>query len=91
MQADQSSTGKGFEFINLQGGLDFKVAPGLALGPFLSFSIGQYSSASVSCSGNACGGFASASDDIDEKAPHQWLLLGVRGTFVVGDDSTAED
>jgi hypothetical protein len=91
MQIDMSSTGKGFEFINLQGGLDFKVAPGLALGPFLSFSIAQYSSFSVSCSGNACGGITTQSRDIDDKAVHQWLMLGVRGTFVVGDDSAAED
>jgi hypothetical protein len=89
---EDSSTGvKGWEFINLQAGLDFKVAPGLALGPFLSFSIAEYSSFSFSCSGNACGGITSASGDIDNEASHQWLLLGVRGTFVVGDDSTAED
>ena len=30
-----SVTGKGFEFINLQGGLDIKVAPGLAIGAVL--------------------------------------------------------
>jgi hypothetical protein len=29
--------------------------------------------------------------DIDDKALHQWFLLGVRGTFVVGDDSEPED
>jgi hypothetical protein len=57
----------------------------------LSFSIGQYSSLSASCSGDDCNGFTSASDGLDEKAPHQWLLLGIRGTFVVGDDSAAED
>ena len=91
MQRDTTSTGKGVEFIDLQGGLDFKVASGLALGPFLSFSIGQYSSFKVSCSGNACNGFTSASGDIDEKSAHQWFMLGVRGTFVVGDQSTTED
>jgi hypothetical protein len=90
-EADFSLTAKGFEFINLQGGLDFKVAPGVALGPFLSFSIGQYSSTSSSCSGNACAGLTTDSGDIDDKALHQWLLLGIRGTFVVGDDSEPED
>jgi hypothetical protein len=90
-EADFSATGKGFEFINLQGGLDFKVTPGLALGPFLSFSIGQYGSTSTSCSGNGCAGVATESGDIDDKAAHQWLLLGVKGTFVVGDDSEPED
>jgi hypothetical protein len=86
-----TSTGRGFEFINLQGGLDFKVARGLGLGPFLSFSMGQYSSASASCSGSLCDNSDTESRDIDDKALHQWLLLGVRGTFVVGDDDTSPD
>jgi hypothetical protein len=89
-ELDVSATGRGFEFLNLQGGLDFKVADGLALGPFLSFSIGQYSDSSASCSGNACAD-DSASEEIDSKALHQWLLLGIRGTFVIGDDTPAED
>jgi Outer membrane protein beta-barrel domain len=89
-QQDVSSTGKGFEFINLQGGLDFKVAPGLALGPYLSLSVAQYGSASSSCSGNACSS-AQETLDIPNKAAHQWLLLGVRGTFVFGDDSSVEE
>jgi hypothetical protein len=87
---DISATIHGFEFVNLQGGLDFKVARGLGLGPFLSFSIGQYSDTSSSCSG-ACTGFNSNSEDVENKALHQWLLLGIRGTFVVGDDVEPED
>jgi opacity protein-like surface antigen len=94
VQAETSNTSKGFE-LNLQGGLDFEVAPGLALGPFLSFSIGRYSSFNnsfnSSCSFNECDDFTTENGDIDEVAPHQWLLLGLRGTFVVGDDSTTED
>jgi Autotransporter beta-domain len=90
-QVDVSSTGKGFELINLQGGLDFRPAPGLGLGPFLSFSVGQYSSTSASCSGNACGDFALEGDgDIDDKGFHQWLMLGIRGTFVIGDETEPE-
>jgi hypothetical protein len=90
MRTETSVTARGFEIINLQGGLDFKVAPGLALGPFLSFSIGQYSSLNGSCSGDDCDDFTRAGDDPGGNAAHQWLLLGVRGTFVVGDDSAAE-
>lgn len=90
-EADVSTTGKGFEFINLQAGLDYKVSPALALGPFLSFSFGQYSDSSSSCSGNACMGFDSTSQEIEDKAAHQWLLLGIRGTFVVGEESPIED
>jgi hypothetical protein len=85
-ESDVSFTARGFEFLNLQGGLDFEVADSLALGPFLSFSIAQYGERSSSCSGNACMDFDSTSEDIDDKALHQWLLLGIRGTFVLGGD-----
>jgi outer membrane protein W len=62
---DTSTTG--LEFLNLQGGADFKLADAFALGPFLSFSLGEYSSTT--------GG------SIDKKAMHEWLTLGVKGTF----------
>jgi hypothetical protein len=80
---EQSSTGGGFEFINLQGGADFSVAPGFGLGPFLSLSVAQYSTISSSCDGDGCGTIDSVSKDIDKKAMHEWLTLGVRGTFVL--------
>lgn len=57
----------GFEFANLQAGADFKVGDSMGVGPFASFSIGQYSKVE----GN----------DIPEKSMHQWLVLGVKGTF----------
>lgn len=68
---DVSGTTKGFEFVNLQGGADFKVADAFAVGPFVSFSLGQYSSVS---SGDL-------SADIEGKTLHEWLTLGVKGTF----------
>jgi hypothetical protein len=80
VQAETSNTSKGFELINLQCGLDIKVAPGLALGPFWSFSIGRYSSFdssfNSSCSFNECDDFTTENGDIDEVAPHQWFMLG---------------
>lgn len=57
--------------LNLLAGADFQVADGIALGPMVSFSLGQYSSAEA-------GG---KSADIEEKALHQWLTLGVKGSF----------
>ena len=68
---------KGFEFLNLQGGADFKVANALSVGPFLSFSLGQYSSEKIS-------GFGAPIDrdgSVDKTALHEWLTLGVKGTF----------
>ena len=78
-----SSSIHGWEFISLQGGADFAVAPQFGLGPFLSLSIAQYGTSTTSCSGTGCEPGDSASRDIDEKALHQWLTLGVRGTFVL--------
>jgi len=61
----------GVEFLTLQGGADYRMGPQFALGPFLSFSIARYGSASS-------GG---TSVDIPQTAMHEWLQLGVRGTF----------
>jgi hypothetical protein len=68
---DLETSTSGFEFLNVQAGGDFAVAEGVGIGPFLSFSLGQYSKAKV----------GDTSGDIEEKAMHQWLVLGVRGTF----------
>lgn len=70
-----SSSYTGLEFLNLQGGADFKVADGFGVGPFVSFSLGQYSSAKVESGG------ATISQDIDPKAMHEWLTLGVKGSL----------
>lgn len=57
----------GFEFLNLQAGADYKVSEQFSVGPYLLFSIAQYSSVE----GN----------DIQNKAVHEWLNFGVRGKF----------
>lgn len=67
----------GFEFLLLQGGVDFAVADAVALGPFLGLTLAQYSSTS-------CDGLAQLCDlnpGIDKKAMHEWLFIGVRGEF----------
>lgn len=70
-----SSSVKGFEFVSLQGGADYKVMPNLGVGPFLSFSLGKYTTQSID------GGSATQSGDIQNTAFHEWLLLGVRGVY----------
>lgn len=62
------STISGLEFAHLMAGLDFKAGDAMRVGPFVDFSLGQYSSVDP-------GG------DIQEKAMHQWLYLGVRGMY----------
>lgn len=76
---DGSATYKGFEFLNLQGGADYKLSPAFGIGPFLSFSLGQYSSTSTS---GSTGG-AATSGDISDKTMHEWLTFGVRGSFTL--------
>ena len=78
-----SSTTSGFEFLNLQAGLDIGVAEHVKVGPFLSFSLGQYDSVSFECDGlqPVCAMFG-RDGDIEETAMHEWLVLGVCGAYV---------
>lgn len=70
-----TTTYKGFELANLQLGADFKASPQLRFGPFVSYSFGKFSSGSIK------GGGIDESGDIDEKANHTYLTIGVRGEF----------
>jgi outer membrane protein W len=70
-----TASSKGMEFLNLQGGADFAVADGIGVGPFVSLSLGQFSKAKIE------GGGMEMDGDIEDKAMHQWLTIGVRGTF----------
>ena len=65
----------GFEFVTLHAGGDYHVNQQLALGPFVSFSLAQYSSESIS------GGGMSMSMDVPDKKIHEWLQIGIRGKF----------
>jgi len=67
----QSADASGWGLATLQVGGNFLAAPQVEVGPFLSLSVGKYGSAS---SGNYSG-------DITMTAFHEWLQLGVRGTF----------
>ena len=57
----------GFEFLNLQLGGDYKVSNQFYVGPYVLFSLGQYSNVE--------------GQSIPDKGIHQWLHLGVRGKF----------
>jgi hypothetical protein len=64
----------GPQLLELQGGLNFKAGDVVALGPFLSFSLGEFTSASI-------GG---SSQSVSPKALHEWLTVGVKGTLGLG-------
>jgi hypothetical protein len=70
--ASATATLSGFEYLSLQAGGSFATSADFSVGPFLSFSLGQYRSASVDGLG---------SGDINDKAFHEWFQLGVGGTF----------
>ncbi len=72
---DGSVSDNGWEFAMLQAGADIFVAPGFALGPFLSFSIARYGNQSGSL------GAGAVTSDISNPAVHEWLQLGVRFAF----------
>jgi hypothetical protein len=77
-----SASLSGFEFANLQGGVDFYPGDHFYLGPFVSFSMDQYASLDVECSGAAgelCDGFGDG--DIEDKSIHNWFLIGIRGGY----------
>jgi hypothetical protein len=69
---------RGFEFGNAQFGLDFALSSSFAIGPFVAFSVGQYTDASVSGSFTPIFG---TSGSIANKDIHEWLIFGARGVF----------
>jgi hypothetical protein len=62
----------GFQFVNLQIGADYKLTPKLGVGPFVMFSLGEYSSCSYPQSGNCT---------IEGSPIHGWLTLGIRVAY----------
>jgi len=66
----------GFEFANLQGGVDFALEPTVKLGPFLTFSLAEYRYGSTS------GSFGSGSGELSGKKVHEWLMIGIRAAFL---------
>lgn len=81
LQIDQTEAGvtwtaeaSGFEFANLQLGVDFPTGEASAVGLFSALTLGQYDRRSVTA------GSSMASGGIASKELHQWLFVGVRGT-----------
>jgi len=68
-----STSLRGFEFVNLQVGVDIPVTDNVTVGPFVAFSIAEYTNGS-GLSGTGL------SFEMGKK-PHEWLILGIRGVF----------
>jgi hypothetical protein len=63
-----SASLRGFEIPNVQLGVDFGATDNVALGPFVTFALAEYTS-------------ASGYDLSGTKKLHEWLIFGVRGVF----------
>lgn len=71
--SEQTAKASGLEPIDFQLGVDLLASPRLRLGPFVTFTIAQYTSASTN-----------GIDDTDfAKRFHHWVVLGLRGAYDV--------
>ena len=66
----------GFEFAHFMAGVDFRLSRVFGLGPFASFSIGQYRQFHYEFTGEP-----TIEGDIPEQAMHEWLTVGLRTVF----------
>jgi hypothetical protein len=69
---------RGFEPLAAQGGVEWRVHPRLAVGPYGLLGVGRYARMSVDT------GLASAAAPIDARAIHAWFHAGVRARLVLG-------
>jgi hypothetical protein len=79
---DASVTMNGWEYLNLQTGLDFNVARAFAIGPYVGFLAGTYSSIVASGAANTGPGnnYGGAIDPA-ARSFHGWFQFGVKGTL----------
>ena len=73
----QEDSFSGWEFLNLQVGGDWKLSPQFALGPYVMYSLGQYSSGTMKFTGDPDINVFDTAD----KEMHSWFSFGVRGKF----------
>lgn len=76
-------TFKGWEFVHLTAGADYRISPLFRVGPFVSLSFGQYQSFDTNLDQTTTPPSAGTNRtvDIQNKALHEWLQFGIKGTF----------
>jgi len=77
---DLGATLHGFEFVNLQAGIDVPAASSMTVGPFVAFSFGTFDRLSRSCVGELCTQ-ADSTERLREGGLHHWLFFGIRAEF----------
>jgi hypothetical protein len=73
--ANHSVTMNGWEYLNVQAGLDFGLSRAFGIGPYVGFQAGTYSS--MDMGGQPGGGKIPP----DSRAFHGWFQFGVKGTL----------
>jgi hypothetical protein len=66
----------GWEFLNVQAGLDFRLSPTFGVGPYLGFVGGNYTNFSSVSGGIDAGGAIPSGG----RAFHGWIQFGIKGT-----------
>jgi hypothetical protein len=75
---EETTRWRGFELFQLQGGMEWRLARAVALGPYALVGLGRYTDATVDT------GVASQSVSLPDRALHAWIHLGVRGRVILG-------
>jgi hypothetical protein len=71
----QDVTVRGFEYLNMQLGGDFRILPDVAIGPLVMMSFGQYGSYDSTQPNQTQSG------DFTKGGLHEWLFFGLRGEY----------
>lgn len=77
-----TGSARGFEWANLQLGIDFMLGRSFRLGPFVQSRIAQYDTGSLGLI-NPQGTETSGTGDIQSKALHTWIDVGLRFSFLL--------
>jgi hypothetical protein len=67
--------------LGLEAGANMKSSETATLGAFVNLSFGKYGKAGVDCSTSAISFLCGTEGDITDTAMHEWLTVGVRGSF----------
>lgn len=77
-----SASFRGFEWVNVQLGVDFALGRSWRIGPFLQARVGQYDTGSLGIV-TPQGAQPSGTSDLPSKAAHAWFDVGVRLGFLL--------
>jgi hypothetical protein len=65
---------RGWEFLDLQGGIDFATSPSNAIGPFAMLTVGTFDHFRYESPAGTQEG------SVFNTGTHEWLIVGIRGT-----------